>query len=441
MLVRKTRDSPELCHPLPGDRSNRPNRLQRAPKGGGCESNHSHTQADRQNTKPRIPNRHDPGVLDRGGAFDPYEQGDASEAPRKANDFREFPRIGSSIANEAILRAIIAPHRVLGGVCGSRSKNLPAAHREDLTMKHLRNAVLGGTALFLILAVGTQAWADPSPSDAGKEKAEATKAAATKPVAPTERPKPDAADPGVATAAAAKEGKAAEGKGTSPPAAEAHAQESDSEGEGDDEDADKRGPRRMNAAQEAYRRARERFLSRTQDTDPGELSERDKKHLEMAQKALEKARTRLQTAHLKKPSERMTKEDREAFEKRLQELHEARQKNREERTKEQRAELKERFKDAEPNPAITAELKHHAWRVARLLRLKELAAAGERAEIVERVEELMEKENARHEKHLAHLKEGGGAREKDDKSHEPVPPKGAAKTGVANAAKKKEGAK
>jgi colicin import membrane protein len=80
-----------------------------------------------------------------------------------------------------------------------------------------------------------------------------------------------------------------------------------------------------------------------------------------------------------------------------------------ERRKERRDEIKKKWGELEKKPAVRAELKVHAWRMARLKRLRAIAEADGKTDTVARIDKLVQKENERHEKHMQTLKEKGGA--------------------------------
>ncbi len=80
---------------------------------------------------------------------------------------------------------------------------------------------------------------------------------------------------------------------------------------------------------------------------------------------------------------------------------------RDERTREHREQLKQRFGSALGMPAAREELEHHARRTARLERallLVETEAVKDKDKLKERIQKLIEKENARHEQAMARLK-------------------------------------
>ncbi len=88
---------------------------------------------------------------------------------------------------------------------------------------------------------------------------------------------------------------------------------------------------------------------------------------------------------------------------------EERARTREQRRKQHREELKSHYgADLLHRPPILAELKTHAWRMARLERMKTLAEAiadaGKRKKTLERLDKLVEKERARHDRHMEDLR-------------------------------------
>jgi hypothetical protein len=65
--------------------------------------------------------------------------------------------------------------------------------------------------------------------------------------------------------------------------------------------------------------------------------------------------------------------------------------------------------------AMKEEMSRHARRLARLERIKALAAEAKDSAVVERVTKLIEKENARHDKFTSHVESKGDDKGKDDK--------------------------
>lgn len=82
---------------------------------------------------------------------------------------------------------------------------------------------------------------------------------------------------------------------------------------------------------------------------------------------------------------------------------------RKERRQERREEIKKKWGDLHQHPAVKAELKVHAWRMARLKRIRAVADAEGKKDIVARADKLIEKEKERHQKHMDTLKSKGGA--------------------------------
>lgn len=95
----------------------------------------------------------------------------------------------------------------------------------------------------------------------------------------------------------------------------------------------------------------------------------------------------------------------EALKERWKKLRDTRKERREER----KTKIKEKWgEDALKHPAVRAELKIHARRVARLNRIRALAKAEGKDTVVERVDKVLAKENTRHEKHMETLKSKAG---------------------------------
>ncbi len=102
----------------------------------------------------------------------------------------------------------------------------------------------------------------------------------------------------------------------------------------------------------------------------------------------------------KKAIPRTPKERAKRF-KRIRERAKDRRKNRRQRRKDRRQALRKRLKKKLKKRRVTKvirfELRTHARRVARLRRIRALAAAKDDTETVERVDKLLARENARHE--------------------------------------------
>ncbi|MCC6521184.1 MAG: hypothetical protein IT373_00850 [Polyangiaceae bacterium] len=87
------------------------------------------------------------------------------------------------------------------------------------------------------------------------------------------------------------------------------------------------------------------------------------------------------------------------------ERREKRTERRQERRSELRARVREILGERPLTPAIVGELRTHARRVARLERLREIAAELERDEVVTQLDELLRAERERHEQWMARAKE------------------------------------
>lgn len=161
-------------------------------------------------------------------------------------------------------------------------------------------------------------------------------------------------------------------------------------------------------------------------------TKREKPEDEIAEGEDAKAPRRAAPGHLFK---KMSKAEKKAYQTRLKELNRERRNSRNERSEKDREKLKLALGAAEPSPAIQAELRSHAWRVARLSRLLEMAQARELEEPIARIQELQKKEDERHVKHLAVLKAQGPGPAKTGAAQPE-----AAKTGAAQREAAKTGA-
>ncbi|MFO0568161.1 MAG: hypothetical protein U0263_21045, partial [Polyangiaceae bacterium] len=92
----------------------------------------------------------------------------------------------------------------------------------------------------------------------------------------------------------------------------------------------------------------------------------------------------------------------------LKEAWEKLRETRKDRRKEHREALQKKWGDLPKRPAVKAELKVHAWRVARLKRIRAVADNQGKKDAVSRVDKLLEKENTRHQKHMEKLQSKGG---------------------------------
>jgi hypothetical protein len=94
--------------------------------------------------------------------------------------------------------------------------------------------------------------------------------------------------------------------------------------------------------------------------------------------------------------------------KKLEESREKLKESRAERRKAKLAELKAKYGDIVDKPAVRAELRLHAMRMARLHRLERIATAEGKDDAAKRVQALVTKENARHAKRMDELKAHAG---------------------------------
>jgi hypothetical protein len=142
------------------------------------------------------------------------------------------------------------------------------------------------------------------------------------------------------------------------------------------------------------------------------------------------------SAQPKGPKER--REDRQENRKERQENRKERREDRQENRKDRREDRKEARKDRKgvrhdrrkarrmrrraarkaflakwghihKRPAVNAELRLHAWRVARMDRLRALAVEEGKDDVVKRIDELKAKEQARHENRMNNLKKAAPA--------------------------------
>jgi hypothetical protein len=82
---------------------------------------------------------------------------------------------------------------------------------------------------------------------------------------------------------------------------------------------------------------------------------------------------------------------------------------RRERRRERAEELRARYGRALGEPAVVAELRVHARRMARLHTLRRVAEKEGKTALLPRIDKLIEKERARHQRHMDALKAHGAA--------------------------------
>ena len=83
--------------------------------------------------------------------------------------------------------------------------------------------------------------------------------------------------------------------------------------------------------------------------------------------------------------------------------------NRKDRRQERVKEIRDRWGDILSHPHVQAELKVHAWRMARLNQIKVLGEAEGKTDLVARTDKLIERERARHQAVMEGFKAKGGA--------------------------------
>lgn len=101
------------------------------------------------------------------------------------------------------------------------------------------------------------------------------------------------------------------------------------------------------------------------------------------------------------------REDKKELREDRKELLEDLRKNRQERRREHIQKLKERWGDAMGRPAVRAELRTHARRMARLNHMRRLADSAGKTELVTRIDKVIERERNRHQAAMDRLKSEG----------------------------------
>lgn len=118
---------------------------------------------------------------------------------------------------------------------------------------------------------------------------------------------------------------------------------------------------------------------------------------EAHQKAMEAARERRDTAREKREGRREMSAE---FKARMDKLRETRKARRDAHRKD----LKAKWGPLAERAPMLAELKRHAWRMARLKRMQGLAEELDKPELLARVNKLIEQEQARHAERMEQLK-------------------------------------
>ncbi len=103
------------------------------------------------------------------------------------------------------------------------------------------------------------------------------------------------------------------------------------------------------------------------------------------------------------------REDRKDARKDRREARHDRRKARRERRRNARKAFIAKWGRIHKRPAVNAELRLHAWRMARLDRLRTLAVEEDKEDVVKRIDDLKAKEQARHEKRMGNLKKAAPA--------------------------------
>ncbi|MCA9592645.1 MAG: hypothetical protein KC776_05015 [Myxococcales bacterium] len=156
----------------------------------------------------------------------------------------------------------------------------------------------------------------------------------------------------------------------------------------------------LKKAAEARKEAREKSKEAREKTKEAiKKTREDAGDAEEARKAAKEAREEARDARHDAGAQ-----TREAWKQSWEQLKETRKERRQKR----REEIKEKWGDLTKHPAVRAELKVHAWRLARLTRVRTLAKAAGKDAVVERADKLIAKEKARHDKHMETLKSKGG---------------------------------
>lgn len=103
--------------------------------------------------------------------------------------------------------------------------------------------------------------------------------------------------------------------------------------------------------------------------------------------------------------------------------------SRAERRKALRAKLEKRWGKALAADPVRAEMRRHAWRIARLTQARLLAEDLDKKDMLERIDRLMEKESERHDKRMQKLAAAAGAAPSAAAESAPAPSAGPAPSG------------
>jgi hypothetical protein len=163
-------------------------------------------------------------------------------------------------------------------------------------------------------------------------------------------------------------------------------------------------------------------LSRADEPRPAaaptkaELKKRAEERKEAVKEKIEKKKEEIRDKHEERAEERRDEHAGDAGERRegdggadvLRERWQKLRETRKERRRVHREEIKKALGDLQRKPLVKAELKMHAWRMARLNRIRAIAETEGKTDTVARVDKLIAKENQRDQKRMDLLKSKGG---------------------------------
>ncbi len=169
----------------------------------------------------------------------------------------------------------------------------------------------------------------------------------------------------------------------------------------------------VKARREAMRRLREaeRMLTaaqRAEASDDPKAAEKKEKALKASEKARKQAATALDEMRAERirSGGELDPAKKKEIEERLAAIDAEREKTREERAKKRRAELEKEYGKKLDDATLRAELSRHAWRVARIEQLIEMAEAAGKTELAERARGLLSRESEKHQRRSADIASG-----------------------------------
>lgn len=169
----------------------------------------------------------------------------------------------------------------------------------------------------------------------------------------------------------------------------------------------------VKARREAMRRLREaeRMLTaaqRAEASDDPKAAEKKEKALKASEKARKQAATALDEMRAERirSGGALDPAKKKEIEERLAAIDAEREKTREERAKKRRAELEKEYGKKLDDVTLRAELSRHAWRVARIEQLIEMAEAAGKTELAERARALLSRESEKHQRRIADIANG-----------------------------------